>query len=93
MQPSHELQNVDEVLTLVSKHPHGVMAGQIKDAYKGVGEDVKVCFVHLTYCGLLQSSNHLLVGNMPPPGIRCAQPCVVAVCMRSCSELVNNDLS
>lgn len=39
--PSHELQNVDEVLTLVSKHPHGVMAGQIKDAYKGVSEDVK----------------------------------------------------
>ena len=42
MQPSHELQNVDEVLTLVLKHPHGVMAGQIKDAYKGVSEDVKV---------------------------------------------------
>ena len=42
MQPSHELQNVDEVLTLVSKHPHGVMAGQIKDAYRGVIEDVKV---------------------------------------------------
>ncbi|DBA91488.1 hypothetical protein WJX77_002507 [Trebouxia sp. C0004] len=39
--PSHELQNVGEVLTLVSKHPHGVMAGQIKDAYKGVGADVK----------------------------------------------------
>ncbi len=50
MQPSHELQNVDEVLTLVSKHPHGVMAGQIKDAYKGVSEDVKVCFVQLPYC-------------------------------------------
>ena len=33
---------MDEVLTLVSKHPHGVMAGQIKDAYKGVSEDVKV---------------------------------------------------
>ncbi|KAA6417679.1 MAG: hypothetical protein FRX49_12367 [Trebouxia sp. A1-2] len=51
--PAHELQNVDEVLTLVSKHPHGVMAGQIKDAYKGVGEDVKARFVHLTYCSAL----------------------------------------
>lgn len=50
MQPSHKLQNVDEVLTLVSKHPHGVMAGQIKDAYKGVSEDVKVRFVQLPYC-------------------------------------------
>ncbi len=50
MQPSHELQNVDEVLNLVSKHPRGVMAEQIKDAYKGVGEDVKVSFVILTCC-------------------------------------------
>lgn len=27
---------------LLSKHPHGLMAGQIKDAYKGVGDDIKV---------------------------------------------------
>lgn len=47
VQPSHELQNVEEVLTLVSKHPHGVMAGQIKDAYKGVTEDIKVCIFFL----------------------------------------------
>ncbi len=53
MQPSHELQNVDEVLNLVSKHPRGVMAEQIKDAYKGVGEDVKVSFVILTCCWIL----------------------------------------
>ena len=59
MQPSHELQNVDEVLTLVSKHPHGVMAGQIKDAYKGVSEDVKVWFVQLTYSWVLFNFTHL----------------------------------
>ena len=68
MQPSHELQNVDEVLTLVSKHPHGVMAGQIKDAYKGVSEDVKVWFVHLTYCGVSISFIKLVLKTRHPLG-------------------------
>ena len=42
MQPVHELQNVEEVLKLVAKHPKGLVLAQIKDAYKGVADDVKV---------------------------------------------------
>ena len=52
VQPSHELQNVDEVLMLLSKHPHGLMAGQIKDAYKGVGDDIKVLPCTASCCPL-----------------------------------------
>ena len=92
MQPSHELQNVDEVLTLVSKHPHGVMAGQIKDAYKGVSEDVKVCFVHLHYCWdslyFLKLISHSSE-TCHPLGSVCKALCS---CTGSCFESINNDL-
>ncbi|KAL3150968.1 hypothetical protein ABBQ32_000711 [Trebouxia sp. C0010 RCD-2024] len=39
--PEHELRNADELLTLLLRHPQGMLAGQIKDAYKGILDDVK----------------------------------------------------
>ena len=42
MQPEHELQDKGEVLALLLRHPQGLPLGQIRDAYKGVEEDVKV---------------------------------------------------
>ena len=42
LQPEHELQNADELLTLLLRHPQGMFAGQVKDAYKGILDDVKV---------------------------------------------------
>ena len=41
LQPEHELHNADELLTLLLRHPQGMLAGQIKDAYKGILDDVK----------------------------------------------------
>lgn len=46
LQPEHELQNKDEVLALLLKHAQGLPLGQIKDAYKGVEDDVKVGLSH-----------------------------------------------
>lgn len=48
LQPEHELQNADELVTLLLRHPQGMLTGQIKDAYKGILDDVKagpLCFV------------------------------------------------
>lgn len=41
LQPEHELQNADELVTLLLRHPQGMLTGQIKDAYKGILDDVK----------------------------------------------------
>ena len=45
LQPEHELQDADELWTLLLRHPQGMFAGQIKDAYKGVLDDVKASLV------------------------------------------------
>ena len=42
VQPEHELRNMHEVLALISRHPKGLLMKKVKDAYKGVGDDVKV---------------------------------------------------
>ena len=42
LQPEHELQNADELVTLLLRHPQGMFIGQVKDAYKGILDDVKV---------------------------------------------------
>lgn len=39
--PEHELRNMHEVLALISRHPKGLLLKRVKDAYKGVGDDVK----------------------------------------------------
>lgn len=41
LQPEHELQNADELMTLLLRHPQGMFVGQFKDAYKGILDDVK----------------------------------------------------
>ena len=44
-QPVYELQNGEDVLALLTRYPRGLVQGQIKDAYRGVGDDVKVGFL------------------------------------------------
>ena len=45
LQPEHELQNIDELATLLLRHPQGMFSAQIKDSYKGALDDVQVtCF-------------------------------------------------
>ena len=41
LQPEHELQNADELVTLLLRQPQGMFVGQFKDAYKGILDDVK----------------------------------------------------
>lgn len=51
LQPEHELHNADELVTLLLRHPQGMLTGQVKDAYKGILDDVKagpLCFVVCT---------------------------------------------
>lgn len=50
MQPEHELQDKGEVLALLLRHPQGLSLGQVRDAYKGVEEDIKVCIPAMTMC-------------------------------------------
>lgn len=60
MQPEHELQNKEEVLALLLRHTQGMPLGQIKDAYKGVEDDVKV---HSHAAAVLQQL--CVPGNLP----------------------------
>lgn len=45
LQPEHELQNKAEILALLLRHPQGLFLAQLKDAYKGAEEDIKVKFL------------------------------------------------
>ena len=49
LQPEHELQNADELVTLLLRHPQGMFTGQIKDAYKGILDDVKASLPSLLH--------------------------------------------
>lgn len=60
VQPEHELRNMHEVLALISRHPKGLLLKRVKDAYKGVGDDVKV---HLA--AMLQFYTHHFLCYLP----------------------------